>query len=229
MPHPPEHDSPEPYQPPVAQLAAAYTDALLAGDEAAAEVVIREAMDAGLGTAEIDEQLIAPALWLVGELWQRGELSVADEHLATEITVRVLALQREAQRVARARSSHAVILATLPGEQHVVALRMVGNLLRDAGYHVLMLGAEVPARSLGETAERHGADVICVSSTMPSRSRDTLRMLDEVRAARPSARFVIGGRGLCGDERLRHEVHTCQRVSEAVEAVDAVLKRARLN
>ena len=229
MDHRSEHDSPEPLEPPIAELARAYADAVIAGDEAAAEIVTREAMDAGLGSGEIDEKLIAPALWLVGEMWERGELSIAEEHLATEITVRVLALQREAQRVAQARPSHCVMLATTPGEQHIVALRMVGNLLHEAGYHVLMLGAEVPAWSLGDAAHRHRVDVICISATLHGRTNETLRMIDEVRERRPATRFVIGGRGLAGEEQLRHEVHSCERVSEAVEVVDAALKRAPLN
>ena len=62
-------------------------------------------MEAGLATADIDDEIIAPALWLVGELWERGDISVADEHLATEISLRVLALQREARRVASSRGS----------------------------------------------------------------------------------------------------------------------------
>ena len=127
------------------ELASAYADALVAGDEIAAEIAIREAMDADLDTAEIDEKVIAPALWLIGELWERGQISIAEEHIATEITVRVLALQREAQRVARARGRYRVMLATPPGECHVVALRMVENLVRGAGYEVVMLGADVPA------------------------------------------------------------------------------------
>ena len=52
----------------VGELGRAYVDALLSGDEAGAEIAIREAMDSGLGTAEIDDEIIAPALWLVGEL-----------------------------------------------------------------------------------------------------------------------------------------------------------------
>jgi methanogenic corrinoid protein MtbC1 len=229
MAHRSEHDSPEPLESQIAELARAYVQALIAGDESAAEVVMREAMDAGLRSAEIDEKLIAPALWRVGEMWERGQLSVAEEHLATEITLRVLALQREAQRVAQARPHHCVMLATSPGEQHIVALRMVGNLLQEAGYHVLMLGAEVPSRSLGEAADRHEVDVICMSSTLRGRNHETLRSIDEIRDRRPSARFVIGGRGLRGEEDLRHEVHACERVSEAVEVVDAAVKRARLN
>ena len=99
----PENESREVHQAKVAELGRAYAEALLPRDEVAAEIAIREAMEAGLNTAEIDDEIIAPALWLVGDLWERGEISVADEHLATEISIRVLALQREAERVARTR------------------------------------------------------------------------------------------------------------------------------
>jgi methanogenic corrinoid protein MtbC1 len=105
------------------EVGKAYASALMTGDEVAAELAIREAMDADLTTAEIDDEIIAPALWLIGSLWERGEISIADEHLATEISLRVLALQREAVRTAAARGRARVMLAAPSGEQHVVALR----------------------------------------------------------------------------------------------------------
>src|SRR3954447_19606872 len=128
-----------------ARLARAYAAALLTGDEVAAEIAIRDALGEQLTTAEIDDHVIAPALWLIGELWERGEISIAQEHLATEISLRMLALQREAQRVAHVRTRCRVLLATPSGERHVVALRMVDEILREAGCQVLMLGADVPA------------------------------------------------------------------------------------
>jgi methanogenic corrinoid protein MtbC1 len=93
------------------RLVREFAAALLAADEVAAEGVIRQAIADKLTTAQIDEEIITPALWLVGELWERGEISVADEHIATEICIRVLALQREVRRVARQRRSHRIMLA----------------------------------------------------------------------------------------------------------------------
>src|SRR4051812_30366540 len=142
------NDSPEAREERISEIARAYAAALLAGDEVAAEIAIRDALDAKLSSAEIDDEIIAPALWLVGELWERGRISVADEHVATEISLRVLALQREVQRVAVARGDHLAMLATPSGERHAVALRMADTLLRDAGYGVLMLGVDVPADAL---------------------------------------------------------------------------------
>lgn len=136
MGQPPEHESPQPGEAKIAELAGAYADALVAGDE-----------------------------------------------IATEITIRVLALQREAQRVAESRRAHRVMLATPLGESHVVALRMVENLVRFAGYDVVMLGADVPASTIAAAVCHHKADVLCLSSTMPGRREELLQVIDETRRA----------------------------------------------
>ena len=207
----------------------AFAAALLAGDEVAAEIVIREAMAADLGMAAIDDEIIAPALWLVGDLWERGEISIADEHLATEISLRVLALEREARRVKQARSGHRVLLAAAAAELHVVALRMTGDLLRDAGYDIVMLGADVPPTALAASASRHRPHVICMSSTMPGGGDQVLVAMHEVQRVWPGAGFVIGGRGLTSRLRSIPGIEVCNRVTDAVEAVDALVKRAATN
>jgi MerR family transcriptional regulator, light-induced transcriptional regulator len=213
----------------VSQLGRAYAVALLAGDEVGAELAIRDAMDAALTVAEIDEQIITPALWLVGDLWQRGEISVADEHLATEICLRILALQRESTRVALDRGGRRVMLAAPAAELHVVALRMIFNLLRDAGYEAMMLGPDVPPHALAVCAARHRPDVICLSATMPGGADKLLISIHEVHQLWPSAGFLLGGRGVTSRLRTRPGIGVCERVSEAVEAVDALVKRADMN
>jgi methanogenic corrinoid protein MtbC1 len=206
-----------------------YAEALLRGDEIRAELAIRDALDARLGAAEIDDEIIAPALWLVGELWERGEISVADEHIATEISLRVLALEHEAERLARDRRGRRVMLAAPQGERHVVALRMTGSLLRDAGYRVLMVGGDVPPEALAATAVRHKPDVVCLSATMPGEEDRAFVAMEEVQRQWPSAGFVLGGRGLTSRSRANPGVEVCRRVGEVVEAVDAVVQRAGFN
>ena len=214
---------------PAKKIGRAYAEALLAGDEIAAEVAIRDALEAKLSNAEIDELIIAPALWLVGELWQRKEISVAEEHIATEISLRVLALQREAARLARARQEHLVMLAAPSGEQHVVALRMVANLLREAGYDAMMLGPDVPPQALATAAGRHQPDVLCLSATMAGGSDQVLVAIHEVQQACPGAAYIVGGRGLTSRVQAGAGIAVCERVSDVVESVDALIKRADLN
>lgn len=220
----PENDSREVHPAKIAELGRAYADALLAADEAAAEIAIREAMDAGLQTAQIDDEIIAPALWLVGDLWERGEISVADEHIATEISIRVLALQREAQRLAQSRGAYHVLLAAPAGELHVVALRMVDNLLREAGYNVAMLGSDVPTEALAALMSRRPPHVVCLTSTMAEAAGEVLATIGALQRRWPAMGFVIGGTALASRIHSRPGLDVCRRVSDAVEAVDAMIR-----
>ncbi|MGO9974702.1 MAG: B12-binding domain-containing protein [Solirubrobacteraceae bacterium] len=206
-----------------------YLDALLACDARAAEIAIREAMDARIGTAAINDGIIAPALWLISDLWLRGEMSVADEHIANEISIRCLALQREAERVAHGRAGRQVMLATPAGDPHVVALEMVDDLLRESGYDVVMLGADVPVDALAASVARYKADVVCISSTLSATVEATVSSIGEVHRRAPGVGFVLGGRGLGAQLHARPGVRVCRRVSEVVEAVDALVKRADVN
>jgi methanogenic corrinoid protein MtbC1 len=122
-----------------------------------------------------------------------------------------------------------VLLAAPTAELHVVALRMTGDLLRDAGYDVVMLGADVPAPALAVSATRHRPDVICMSSTMPGGGDQLLISMDEVQRTWPRAGFVLGGRSLTSRLRSLPGVEICGRVTDAVEAVDALVKRAATN
>ena len=225
----PENHSRGAQQAKVSELGRAYADALLSADEAAAEIAIREAMDAGLDTAQIDDEIIAPALWRIGDLWERGEISVADEHIATEISIRVLALQREAQRVAQTRGEHRIVLAAPAGEQHIVALRMVDNLLRNAGYDVAMLGSDVPGEDLITLMHRRPPAVVCLTSTMAGPAGEMLATIDALQRRWPAIGFVIGGGGLISRVHSRPGIDVCRRVSDAVEAVDAMVKGGSRN
>jgi methanogenic corrinoid protein MtbC1 len=213
----------------LADLGRDYARALLAGDEVAAELAVRDAIDARLTTADIDDEIIAPAMWLIGRLWARGEISVADEHLATSISLRVLALQREATRTARERAGRKAMLAAPAGELHTVALQMSANLLDDAGYTALMLGPDVPFGALAEAARRHEPDVICLTATMADASDRVMLAIHEAQRGWPGAGFVVGGRGVSPRLRPRPGIQVCRRVSEVVEAADAAMKRADLN
>ena len=204
-----------------------YADAVLREDEVAAERVIRDAIDARLDQATIDEDVIGPAMRMVGDLWEDSDLTVADEHLATEITVRMLALQREAFRVARRRASRASCWRPSRAKRHVVGLGMVGNLLLEGGYDVRMLGADVPLDALPAALDRHEAAVVGLTVTMPALGSVAERAVELIRYALAGRRHARRRRPapLRGDPRLV----ICRGVGDAVETVDALVQRASSN
>ncbi len=211
------------------ELREAYTAALLLGEEVKAEIVVREAIDAGLEEAVIQGEVLTPSLRRVGDLWEEGDLTVADEHLATQITLRVLALERETLRVAAGRWSDRVMLAAVEGEEHTVGLQMVGNLLAHGGYDVRFLGPDVPIDSLAPIAEKHRPRVFALTATMPE-SGELLRLaMDEIKSSNAGTALLVGGQGVPEEFREEEGLALARDVSGVVESVDALVRRPGLN
>jgi methanogenic corrinoid protein MtbC1 len=213
----------------VRRLRQTFTRALFAGDPEAAERAISEAMDAGLTAAEIDIELIAPALFMVGDKWATGEISVADEHLASEITLRVLALQRERRRAQRSRRSRRVLLLAPQGERHVIGLNMACDLLYAAGYDTRMLGADVPLADIAPAVARLAPDIIALTATMPDSAERLDATIDYLSAAARHIPVVLGGTAVSFEVAATWNAAVCRDVSTVVETVDALSQRAPLN
>ena len=206
-----------------------YADALLAGDPPAAETAIREAIQAGLGEATIYDRVIRPALQMVGDLWAEGHISVAEEHLATSITMRVMVLQREAFRLARRRTSHRVLLAAAQGELHVVGLEMAASLLRNAGYEVRLFGADLPVADIAGAVNMHKPVAIGFTTATVRTASNLPAAFDAARDRSPEIGILVGGRAINDGWESAWGVVVCRHVADAVEHVDAFVKRADRN
>ncbi|HEY6962074.1 MAG TPA: B12-binding domain-containing protein [Gaiellaceae bacterium] len=138
--------------------------------------------------------VLAPALVEIGELWERGDVTVAQEHLASSTVA--AALQR---LLADARGSvrGVAVAACAPGERHEIGLMMLSVLLRADGWQVAYLGADTPTAQAVALAEKLGAAVLCFSATMPENAAELER---ELRDVKTSLKIVVGGRGAGGDD-----------------------------
>ena len=212
-----------------AQFQQAYAEALLSGTPRAAEMVIREAIEAGLDEAMIDDEVIRPALQLVGDLWADGHLSVGEEHLATSISMRIIVLQREAFRASRQRASQRILLAGAQGEQHVVGLQMAASLILSAGYDVRLMGADLPVGEIASAMRAHDPSVVGFTTASSLTSVRMPAAFEAVRSVSAEVGILVGGRGVDEAWAARWDLVICRHVADAVEQVDALVKHARGN
>jgi MerR family transcriptional regulator, light-induced transcriptional regulator len=176
------------------RLSGEFEAALLGVDPARAYEVARRALSRGLELAAVYEDVIAPALWKVGELWEEGAISVADEHLATAMTYRIM-VGLYASTLGGETGGGRVLLAGVEGEQHVVGLRMAADVLEVAGFETTYLGADVPTHDLLRMIKELDPDLLAISATMPFSAYPLRRAVAEVRAVHPSLGIVVGGQG----------------------------------
>lgn len=173
-----------------------YGDALRSADVALAERVVDEALDAGMPAPEIQSEVIHPAMWWIGELWERAELTVADEHLATAISQQALIRLYPALQIARPRSRPEVLLAAVEGQQHTLGLRMVADVLEGAGFDVLYLGADVPTSSLIDMVRNHEPAVTGLGCSFAAGAGALVDALLGIYATGAQTRVLLGGHGV---------------------------------
>jgi MerR family transcriptional regulator, light-induced transcriptional regulator len=181
-----------------ARLSRLYLDALRADDAPSAYRIAAGALQEGITIPALYQQVIAPAMHEIGVLWERGAITVADEHLATALTHRVLAALRPPIRAeTRAngldRAGGRVMLAAVEGEQHALGLRMAADVLEDRGFRTIYLGADVPTEALLRAVASLSPDVLALSATMPESAPTMERVAGEARSAHPRLSLLLGG------------------------------------
>lgn len=163
--------------------------AALALDADACRVILAETLDRR-GVVWTWDHLIAPVLVGVGQRWEQSGRGIDVEHVLSE------AIQSElSSRVINdnVRSVAAVVLASAPGENHVLPLWALAAALSERGVEVRMLGARTPWDALGQAIRRIGPGGVLVwSQTAGSGDMTDMAVLPDVR---PEPLILLGGPG----------------------------------
>lgn len=175
-------------RPALAEQAADLALALDAMDGAGAG----DALDRLLATYSVElvlREAILPYLRELGERWERGDASVVQEHMASNlIRARLLTL---AQGWERGRGPTA-ILACMPDEQHDLGLMVLGLALFRLGWKIIFLGANTPLESLIAETDVIQPRIVVLIGLLPERFEGTEQRLAELAASAPVA---IAGAG----------------------------------
>ena len=179
----------------------AFLAALLAVDSRAAEAVICDALSKQVEPAAIDTHIIGAAMVDIGARWERKQVTVAQEHLATGIASQAAWQTAGSQGPLSGLGSdrvvpQTVLLANVDGEDHALGLRMVADILHLLGHDVRYLGSKVPGAELCSAAVRTCPDVIGLSLTLSELGPRLVEQAAALRAACPDAQLLLGGQGV---------------------------------
>lgn len=172
-------------------------DALDAFDDAGAHRAFDRLL-ARLSVESVLADAVLPLLRELGERWERGEASVAQEHFASHfLRGRLLGLARGWDRGLGPRA----VLACVPGEQHDLPLIVFGLALRGHGWRITFLGADTPIATLAKTAAALDPAAVVVSAARPEVLAAAAKELADLGAALPLA---LAGAG--ADAKLSRRV-----------------------
>jgi MerR family transcriptional regulator, light-induced transcriptional regulator len=131
-------------------------------DEPGAQAAL-DRLFASFTTETVLRDTLLPYLHHLGNRWERGQASIADEHFASNL------LRGRLAGLARGWGyghGPCAILACPPDEQHDLGLLMFGIVLHRCGWRVKYLGASTPIAELVRAARPSHADIIVLSAAI---------------------------------------------------------------
>jgi methanogenic corrinoid protein MtbC1 len=187
-------------------------------DEGRAQAAL-DRLIAGLTFDVVARDVILPLLRQLGERWERGDASVAQEHFASMVLRgRLLALARGWDRGFGPRA----LLACAPAERHELGLIVFGLALREQGWRITYLGADSPIDTLADAAHELDPVVVVLVALTPERL-EPLR--NGLAALARRSRLLLGGAG--ASEELAAAVGAELLTGDPVEAAAALAAGAR--
>lgn len=144
-----------------------------------------------LGSATFAHELATPLLAEVGRRWADGLLSIAQEHLVTTAMRNLLGALSHTSRDPAAPT---LLLAAPSGERHEIGLLVVAVLAAERGVRVLLLGGDVPAPDISDTARRLKVAGVGLSVTAADNRVEAARAVATVERTLPESVHVwLGG------------------------------------
>ena len=170
--------------------------AVMEGDEEAAEAMAHKVIAEGINPVEIINEGLSPAMTEVGDGFANEEIPLPGVLVAAEAMTRAIEIMEP--HIAKeevAKTLGTVVIGTVEGDIHDIGKRIVATMLKVYGFEVHDLGRDVPIDVFVEKAKELKPDILGSSSLMTTTMGGQKILEEKLRAAgiRDNFKTMIGG------------------------------------
>jgi len=169
--------------------------AILDGDQTAAEGAIRAALDDGFSPAQLLGEAMIPAMDEVGRLFEAGEYFVPEMLIAAramqggQAILKPLLIKDGVEPVGQ------MVLGTVKGDMHDVGKNLVAIMLEGAGFAIHDLGVDVPPEKFVQAVLENQPDIVGLSALLTTTMTNMKVTIDALVEAgvRGQVKVIVGG------------------------------------
>ena len=200
------------------EVVAALYKALQSFDHTFVETTLAHEIDT-YGVEGAWSDVIAPALFLIGEEWENNQKGIEVEHLFSEILKRTM--HNRVVELKKPINPRPVLLAAVGEELHSLPIYALAAALCERNIQTSVLGARTPLEALSAMVTRCAPPAIFLWAQLPKNAES--KYWNEIPAIRPAPRIVVGGPGwdaISCDQVVRAEglEHACEEIAQALGA-----------
>jgi MerR family transcriptional regulator, light-induced transcriptional regulator len=174
------------------QLVPTFTKAILKGDVQSVTELYTSSIQSKVDSLTFYESVVKPAMYRIGDLWEKNQITVADEHLATASIKYFLASMFTPYEVSERHPKG--LLFCIEGEQHSLGLELANEIFKEQHWNTRYLGANVPVKDAVTFVQAWKPQAVAISIGMTTSISLLKKCLEEIEKAQPDIKIFIGGR-----------------------------------
>ena len=212
------------------KIAKKYLDYLLRGSSKKAKKLINTVIEEGMSITEVFDEILAKVQYEIGRLWQTNQISVAREHLATQISKSIVMELKYRFEIPESKNKK-ILATTIPGERHDLGIQMLAQKFELEGWKVYFLGSDTPIEDIINMINDFEIDILALSVSLLS-LLSTLRTY--IRKIRDSMvkkiKIIVGGKALNEFPNIGKELGAdgyAQTVSNAIDLAETLTKNKK--
>ncbi len=146
---------------------------------------------------EIVDEYLIPALDVVGEKYEKGEIFLPQLIQSAETVKKAFEVLKDNMSAASYNDSNVskgkIVIATVKGDIHDIGKNIVKILLENYGFHVYDLGKDVPVEKVVEKVVEQNVPLVGLSALMTTTVKSMEDTIKALRLQCPSCKVMVGG------------------------------------
>ena len=212
----------EPEQTVVDEFVQDLVESLLNADRESCEIIIDALFRRNFSPNNTYSLVLTPSIKAIGELWHKGRITVAHEHMASQIIEDLIKLVSE-KSPGLPSNGMSILITSVEGERHSLAAMMFANLLILEGWRVYYLGPETPAQDVSAYVAQGDIDAVALSIIVEANLDKAEECVSSMMALEQPPLILLGGPAVQKQEDLFSECHIVTDFSDAMDTLDDIL------
>ena len=175
---------------------------------------------ATFGIVSFFEEMLVPVMYHVGDLWEKKEISIADEHVASNLAN--MLVKTIHGKSSKPPTRYKVVICVPEGEQHNLGANILEAHLASVGFTVYNLTPSEPHNSIASFIKSKNPDAVLISVTLKDMVKSAHRLVKKISQVSNVSIFV-GGQAL--DQNAKFE--TAQVMLDNLKNLPREIKNAR--
>lgn len=171
-------------------------DAVVEMDEVKSSIIAKKIVNEKLDVLEAIEHGLVHGMGRVGDLYEAEEYFIPELLMCADAMDAAMKIFMPHIKVEDGKSKGRIVIGTIFGDTHDIGKNIVALIIGSAGFDVLDLGRDVPARKFVDGAIEFKADIIAISTLMTTTMEnmaEVITLLNE-EGKRDLFKVMIGGK-----------------------------------